>query len=180
MDAVKALDKTNIRMKASTNWKTVIGIALMLCWPTLVIWEGFQAYLAPRWYYSTAIIERRSATLEEMNKAFQEVAPDSPEGTFKTAENTDTAVTIGVRDLKAQPASDKANSIAAAIVAKLQKRGPEPPSIVFPAHPELHPTTFPIGPNLLFGAVIGLIPALGGLILILLGRRARAAAPINA
>ena len=157
------------------NWKILIGIALLLCWPTLVLWEGLYAWHAPKWYYSTAIIERRGASVEEMNKAFQEIAPNSKDALFKVAENTDTVVTVIARDQQSQPASDKANSIATAMIAKVPKHGSQSPKIVFPAHPEIHPITVPLGVNLLFGCVVGLIPALAGLTLVLRGRRARPA-----
>ena len=111
-------------MKGSINWKTVIGVALLLCWPTLVIVEGLRAYLAPR---NALRFNGDHRTTERQpggdEPGVREVAPDSPDGTFTTAENTTDVVIINVRDLKAQSASDKANSIASAMVAELQPNG---------------------------------------------------------
>lgn len=152
------------------------GIALLLVMPLLVAWFGLHAYLAPEWYVSTVMIERGSATFEDVNKAFQEIAPKNPDVTLQNIENTD-LVEIRARDLKAQPATDKANAVAAALEQKLPDPGSQFPRIRIGPEPATQPIRFPVLPNILFGAALGLIPAILGLILLILGNRSRLAGP---
>lgn len=151
-----------------------LGIALLLCLPLLVIGSGIRTYLMPHWYYSTAMIERGSASIEDLSQAFIAVAPKTPDVTFQNVRNTD-LVAIDVRDTRAQPAADKANSIATAVIEKLKERSPQPPRILDPARPASIPTRPIVWATMLIYGVIGLFPATIGLIMIIVGSRKRTA-----
>ncbi len=118
--------------------------------------------------------------MEEFKQAFEQVAPKSQDVTLEPVENTD-LVQISARDLKSQSAVDKANTVTAKVVEKLEKLKKTPSQFprVKVASAEASPPPRPVTwLNILVGAVLGLFPAVIGLILFILGRHPeRAVAP---
>ena len=144
-----------------------IGIILILVWPALIAWFGLHSVFAPKWYYASAFIERNDASIDDVNRAFAEVTPKSAHMELTRVDNTDLSM-ISARDRDAQALADKLNAVANAIVDKLRDRTPRAPSLTAAAEPPTRPgATFPLIPNLLAGIVLGLFPAVAGIILIL-------------
>lgn len=147
-----------------------IGIILILIWPALIAWFGFHALFAPKWYYASAVIERNDASIDDMNRAFAQISPKPSYIEFTPVDNTDLFM-VNARDRDAQAVTDKINAVANAIINELRGHTPRPPALVSPAEPPTRPTTFPLIPNLLVGTVLGLFPAIAGVILILVSNR---------
>lgn len=157
-----------------------IGIVLILLLPLFVVAAGLYSSLAPRWYFSEAIIEPGQISFQDLNQAFQEAAPNTSGVELQKIENTD-LVQIRVRDQNAQRAADKANSIASALEQKLQERAPAFPRIKLPASPGAFPAARPVvWATMLLAGVAGLFPATIGLILVILGSRNQLAIPSEA
>ena len=154
-------------MKKS-NKKLAIGTPLLCCLPLFVIAAGILSALAPKSYFSTALIEPSGANFEEVNKAFQEVVQPSAEVRLEEVRNTD-LVAIHVRAATAQQAADKANMIASALQQKLQVEGPQPLKILSPAEPASISATPSVLGNMVLADILGLLPAIVGLILVILG-----------
>jgi hypothetical protein len=154
-----------------------IGILLMLCWPALVVWSPVAAYFTPQWYYATSMVDRGSASVDEFNQAFERVAPKSGDTTMQPVRNTD-LVAVTVRDHTSQLAVDRANSVAAQVVANLRTTPSTFPRVNISAAEATPPPHPIVWVGILVGAVIGLFPAVVGLAFFLIGRRsARAATP---
>jgi hypothetical protein len=150
-----------------------IGIALILCWPALIILGALSPLLVPKTYSASSFVDRGSASAEDFKEAFEQVASKTQDVTMQFLENSD-LVAITARDLKSQSAVDKANSITAKLVEKLEKLEKQPsqfPRVKIPAGDVLPPARPVVWLNILVGAVAGLFPAVLGLILFLLGRR---------
>lgn len=142
----------------------------MLCWPALVILGALSPLFVPKTYSATAFVDRGSASMEEFKQVFDEIAPKSEDVTIEPLKNVD-LVMITTRDLNSQQALDKANSVAAKIVEKLEKKPSQFSRRVVPAPRVLPPARPIVWANILVSAVLGLFPAVIGLILFLLGRR---------
>jgi len=118
--------------------------------------------------------------MEEFNQAVDQVAPKGQGVTIEPVENTD-LVQITARDLKSQSAIDKANSVTAKLVEKLEKmEKPEKqpsqmPKVKISTGEALPPARPVVWLNILVGTVLGLFPAVIGLILFILGGRSHRA-----
>jgi hypothetical protein len=154
-----------------------IGIALMLCWPALVILGALSPLFVPKTYTASSFVDRENASIEEFKQAFDEVAPKDQDVTMEPVKNTD-LVAITARDLKSQAALDKANSVSSQVVEKLEKLEKKPSQfprvrVVIPESSPLPPARAVVWLNILVGAVVGLFPAIIGLVLFILGRDPR-------
>lgn len=160
-----------------------VGAALLLCLPAFAVLAGIYAYSVPRQYYSKATLESRSTEPTAFLRALSAAAqPYRSSAEVREIRNTK-LYEIGVYDTDPQQAAERANVIADTVQEKLKDDSiaNAPPAVTIweRAEPSAHAARPNFPRIIVLGMAAGLLPALFGAVLLVIGFVTRANNPEN-